>query len=400
MVQACISPVEVSKAPAHRPALMENCYQASRGPLMPGEQPQLLGSGHGKYLASQDLRSAGACHSRTGLEQHVRRPQRHHGAYAQNQSSVRHNGHFALTSGDYRRSGQRNTRITAAPAAALKLLDGPVCSAPIALCKAPVSCRLASSNFPVGVLDRISPLETLGQIENQQEYSFMIQTPTGSSAFDTMPSTPLEEDLASNGQNVLWPPRSAAEAARHAPSGHYVANVYCSNQNDVLSPPMPMMQLSEIIPGQQSVYLMEPSLRPLQEYNRHPQSQVPASTYMAMQDISSTGPSRSIESTSASEGSGQIEGSLDHQALPKAELGSPELPSRGSALHAWQACKPCAFMFQEGCANKEECEFCHLCEPGERKRRKKERKYQRRDVREQAAPGGLRTLHFAQVGMR
>lgn len=387
MVQACTSPIEMEKAPVYRPALMENCYQASQGPLIPGAQPKFMGSDH----------------SRTDMEQQIRGAQRQHDSvYAQNQSSVWRNSRagLSLALGESRRYGQRISRLTAAPAAALKLLDSSVCDAPIALCIAPVSCRLAPSNSLVGVPNRISPLENLGQTENQQERNFMIQTPTGSAAFDTMPSTPLE-DLASNGQNVPWPPRSAAEAAMHAPSGHYVADVYCSTRNHVLSTPMPTMQPSEIIPGQQSVYLMEPGLRPLQEYNRHPQSQVPASQCMAMRDMSCTGPSRSSESTSASGGSGHIEGSLDRQALPKAELGSRELPSRGSALHAWQACKPCAFVFQEGCANKEECEFCHLCEPGERKRRKKERKNQKREIREQVAQEGWRrTQHFAQVGMR
>mmetsp|Transcript_79058 Transcript_79058/g.235581 ORF Transcript_79058/g.235581 Transcript_79058/m.235581 type:complete len:440 (-) Transcript_79058:50-1369(-) len=53
-------------------------------------------------------------------------------------------------------------------------------------------------------------------------------------------------------------------------------------------------------------------------------------------------------------------------------FGALELPSRGSALHPWGACKPCAFVF-EGCNNGEECQFCHLCEAGERKRRRKEK---------------------------
>mmetsp|Transcript_74623 Transcript_74623/g.230643 ORF Transcript_74623/g.230643 Transcript_74623/m.230643 type:complete len:484 (+) Transcript_74623:66-1517(+) len=65
-------------------------------------------------------------------------------------------------------------------------------------------------------------------------------------------------------------------------------------------------------------------------------------------------------------------------------LGSPELPSRGSALHAWGACKPCAFVFSEGCQNDLDCQFCHLCEPGERKRRKKERLANKREAREDA----------------
>lgn len=45
-------------------------------------------------------------------------------------------------------------------------------------------------------------------------------------------------------------------------------------------------------------------------------------------------------------------------------LGSAEFPSRGSALHQWGVCKPCAFVFQGGCNNGVDCQFCHLCEPG------------------------------------
>jgi hypothetical protein len=55
-----------------------------------------------------------------------------------------------------------------------------------------------------------------------------------------------------------------------------------------------------------------------------------------------------------------------------------DLPSRGSALHKLGTCKPCAFVF-EGCNNGATCEFCHLCEPGERMRRKKEKMAARRE---------------------
>lgn len=67
-------------------------------------------------------------------------------------------------------------------------------------------------------------------------------------------------------------------------------------------------------------------------------------------------------------------GDASRSDLMMSKLGTSEIPSRGSALHAWGACKPCAFVFQDGCANGLDCEFCHLCEPGERKRRKKERR--------------------------
>jgi len=58
----------------------------------------------------------------------------------------------------------------------------------------------------------------------------------------------------------------------------------------------------------------------------------------------------------------------------QAAKNASELPSKGSALHTWGACKPCAFVFEAGCTNGTECQFCHLCEPGEKKRRKKERR--------------------------
>merc|ERR1712187_825267 len=67
-------------------------------------------------------------------------------------------------------------------------------------------------------------------------------------------------------------------------------------------------------------------------------------------------------------------------------LGSPEYPSIGSKLHQAGACKPCAFVLsekEEGCKNGIECQFCHLCEPGEKKRRKKERLMIRREARQE-----------------
>jgi hypothetical protein len=57
------------------------------------------------------------------------------------------------------------------------------------------------------------------------------------------------------------------------------------------------------------------------------------------------------------------------EALPPPELGGPLLPSIGSAGHHTGACKPCTFFHTRGCENKEKCEFCHLCRPGEKKKR-------------------------------
>eukprot|EP00928_Gymnodinium_smaydae_P046493 TRINITY_DN30981_c0_g1_i1.p1 TRINITY_DN30981_c0_g1~~TRINITY_DN30981_c0_g1_i1.p1 ORF type:complete len:222 (+),score=15.57 TRINITY_DN30981_c0_g1_i1:90-668(+) len=60
---------------------------------------------------------------------------------------------------------------------------------------------------------------------------------------------------------------------------------------------------------------------------------------------------------------------------PPPSLGSPEMPTIGSALHAVAQCKPCAFVGKaRGCSNGTSCPFCHLCDAGEKKRRQKEKK--------------------------
>jgi len=62
-------------------------------------------------------------------------------------------------------------------------------------------------------------------------------------------------------------------------------------------------------------------------------------------------------------------GSPPGEAAP----GSAELPSVGSGQHDAGRCKPCAFVHSKGCADGVLCQFCHLCEPGEKKRRQREK---------------------------
>merc|ERR1712032_1748428 len=46
------------------------------------------------------------------------------------------------------------------------------------------------------------------------------------------------------------------------------------------------------------------------------------------------------------------------------------VPSVGSARHFIRRCKPCAFVHTvKGCAEGANCQFCHLCPPGEKRRR-------------------------------
>eukprot|EP00440_Ansanella_granifera_P006255 gb/GFBE01006783.1/.p1 GENE.gb/GFBE01006783.1/~~gb/GFBE01006783.1/.p1 ORF type:complete len:540 (+),score=58.05 gb/GFBE01006783.1/:1-1620(+) len=95
-------------------------------------------------------------------------------------------------------------------------------------------------------------------------------------------------------------------------------------------------------------------------------------------------PCHTASNNGSNTGSGEMPG--ETKAAPKSDkppLGSPELPSRGSALHRWNACKPCAFVFAEGCQNAVECQFCHLCDAGEKKRRKKERQTTKKEVRDE-----------------
>eukprot|EP00440_Ansanella_granifera_P035775 gb/GFBE01038806.1/.p1 GENE.gb/GFBE01038806.1/~~gb/GFBE01038806.1/.p1 ORF type:complete len:373 (+),score=77.71 gb/GFBE01038806.1/:1-1119(+) len=59
------------------------------------------------------------------------------------------------------------------------------------------------------------------------------------------------------------------------------------------------------------------------------------------------------------------------EALAQTLLGSPQMPTVGSASHQLGSCKPCAFLFTRGCESGVNCTFCHLCPPGEKKRRQK-----------------------------
>lgn len=61
-----------------------------------------------------------------------------------------------------------------------------------------------------------------------------------------------------------------------------------------------------------------------------------------------------------------------HSSRP--QLGSPDLPSLGSIGHNARRCKPCAFATRDSCANGVNCNFCHLCGHGEKKRRRKEKR--------------------------
>merc|ERR1711937_208138 len=67
--------------------------------------------------------------------------------------------------------------------------------------------------------------------------------------------------------------------------------------------------------------------------------------------------------------------------LADPEPGCPApAPTIGSMGHNVGKCKPCAFAYTKGCADGWNCKFCHLCEPGEKKRRRKEKLAYRKEV--------------------
>jgi len=50
-----------------------------------------------------------------------------------------------------------------------------------------------------------------------------------------------------------------------------------------------------------------------------------------------------------------------------------QAPTLGSRGHLLGNCKPCAFYHTKGCRQGQQCEFCHLCDAGEKKRRRREK---------------------------
>jgi hypothetical protein len=85
----------------------------------------------------------------------------------------------------------------------------------------------------------------------------------------------------------------------------------------------------------------------------------------------------------------QPEVQTDKNLTNPPRLGSAELPSLGSLGHHIHRCKPCAFFNRMGCSNGSQCNFCHLCTSGEKKRRRKEKR---------ALIGAARRLMAAEKG--
>lgn len=63
-----------------------------------------------------------------------------------------------------------------------------------------------------------------------------------------------------------------------------------------------------------------------------------------------------------------------------------QLPSKGSALHGFGQCRPCAFVHSKGCDSGALCQYCHICDAGEKKRRRNTKFAGHRDTRKEARP--------------
>lgn len=81
---------------------------------------------------------------------------------------------------------------------------------------------------------------------------------------------------------------------------------------------------------------------------------------------------RTVELTSQAQ---QRQYREDRVPVHRGDLDDATIPSVGSSGHHLRDCKPCAFLdSRKGCVRGFQCPYCHLCEPGEKKRRQKEKR--------------------------
>lgn len=79
-------------------------------------------------------------------------------------------------------------------------------------------------------------------------------------------------------------------------------------------------------------------------------------------------------------------------------LGTAAVPTVGSIDHHAGQCRPCAFVWKvPGCGNGVDCKYCHLCDPGEKKKRQKEKKLQLRADKERESGQRIDKSHSARL---
>jgi len=106
---------------------------------------------------------------------------------------------------------------------------------------------------------------------------------------------------------------------------------------------------------------------PLEEAQRAQMLEVQqAAAVAAAQAVSATHEEQVAAANAFASASGLV---LQQESTPAAS--GRELPSAGSTGHGMGQCRPCAFWTTKGCSSGQDCQFCHLCAPGEKKRRQK-----------------------------
>jgi len=80
------------------------------------------------------------------------------------------------------------------------------------------------------------------------------------------------------------------------------------------------------------------------------------------------------------------------------QLGSPELPTVGSKDHNRRRCRPCSFVYKDGCAMGVACRYCHLCTPEDKRKRQIARLNEnRRNWRRQVKESGREACKLAKT---
>lgn len=77
--------------------------------------------------------------------------------------------------------------------------------------------------------------------------------------------------------------------------------------------------------------------------------------------------------------------SIFESELGAADMEGSDLQNGGPAPHASGECKPCVFFHKDGCRQGDECSFCHLCRPEERKKRRWQKLHEQQRLRKQEA---------------
>jgi len=94
-------------------------------------------------------------------------------------------------------------------------------------------------------------------------------------------------------------------------------------------------------------------------------------------DVMSRPTDERVDASSESSDSSSSDSNVEEDSEQKMKVISLSsglgIQSRGSRSHQSGCCKPCAFFWKDGCKNGQDCQYCHLCPPGELKRRKKAR---------------------------